>query len=371
MACAIKNDVARLSQHSPSSVGKLPSELWKMVVEELGCSPRRNELLPLLYTSRFFYALVAPIFYETIALFGFALLRRVPESTTYACSRTRKRSCPSLLNQSCAQYTKTIFEHFGISLWDHSDHHQIVTDACERLAHVHNLERLSIFAFEEEHLSLLIKAIPLSAPITHLSITIQRGCHALPSFLSVHSSTLRFLQIEDEPENFDDLDDLDVLPSMPSLRTFQGTSNLWTAAIKSAPIKHLAASDRLENVVENLAVDLFDNLTSFMIYLHEIHVIDVQSLMNLPSKRLRYINFSRDKPLGNFDNVVDALFHRYPSLDVIEFSEGEFRCECQVFRYNRLDIERKPEQFWRREPGTFESWFECIGKDFAVYCGEE
>ncbi|KAJ8522803.1 hypothetical protein ONZ45_g636 [Pleurotus djamor] len=347
MASAVESG-ARRSQPSLSSAGKLPSELWKMVVEQLGCSLRRNELLPLLSTSRFFYALVAPIFYERIALYGFALLRRVPESTTYACSRTRKRSCPSLLNPCCAQYTKTIFEHFG-----------------------YNLERLSIFAFEEEHLSLLIKAIPISAPITHLSITIQRGCHALPSFLSVHSSTLRFLQIEDEPENFDDLDDLDVLPTMPSLRTFQGTSNLWTAAIKAAPIKHLAVSDRLENVVENLAVDLFDNLTSFMIYLYEIHVIDVQSLMNLPSKRLRYIIFSRDKRLGNFDNVVDALFHRYPSLDVIEFSEGEFRCECQVFRYNRLDIERKPEQFWRREPGTFESWFECIGKDFAVYCGEE
>ncbi|KAJ8522822.1 hypothetical protein ONZ45_g633 [Pleurotus djamor] len=260
MSAALKT-----GQSQPSSLpaGKLPFELWKMVVDELGCTFRRNELLPLLCTSRFFHALVAPIFYETIALHGYALMSRAPAPATYANRRHPKRPCVGLHNPSLSQHTRSIFE---ICL--STDENVNVVSEC--FSHLTNLERLSLCSDEDEF-TLLLGAIPLSAPLSHLSILPEYECSALGAFLTAHSSTLRFIKIQ--CGNSDNVVKLAFPSTLPHLHVFEGPSCIWEEVIKVAPIKHLATNDTLETIDVALAYDLFDNLTSFMFGLYQIDVM--------------------------------------------------------------------------------------------------
>ncbi|KAJ8507081.1 hypothetical protein ONZ45_g10504 [Pleurotus djamor] len=297
-----------------------------MIMDALKSLPNRNELLPLLSVSRFMNQLAVPILYQTIALEDPIMPGMEPEPAAYANPDQPERLCIALRNPRYAQYTTTIIEQ----RWEY---------------------------------------------------------HLLPSFLTAHSSTLRYLYVDEGPvESAEEL-----LPSsLPNLHTFQGSPWFWEAIMKVAPIKHLSTvKDDTYTTTDTITSELFENLITFMIPLSQFATvcpllrnivavnlsineedteIDDQSLMNIPSKRLRYIGFSRRGRFNDFDRVVASLFDHYPSLVVVEFSEPGNRMGYMVSRYYRDSDYQKPDQFQRRDPWRLEAWFEPMGQDFQRFC---
>ncbi|KAJ8522317.1 hypothetical protein ONZ45_g1073 [Pleurotus djamor] len=365
----------------------IPTEIWMMILLELG-SPHRNKLHPFLTVSRRLHELVLPLIYEVILL---GELRYNSDGSTIMLAGSQSSinisRLPSLL--LALQANSTLSETVTTFVQDDDDPNSLDT-LCSILSHLRCLQRLDLYVRNPRELTKVIKSLPTSVALTHLSTLIFDGCEALTHFLQSQGTSLRFLST-----SFGFSDSLPA--SLEVLETFQGCGEgIWDDLARIPSIKHLDTLTfdtllvkSLEVLLPNLislrtqAFASYDALAVIGPHLKSLEYLRisepspddpndpanyVRDLAQISSKTLIYIHYCR--PVFDADTErsrLAAIFERYPSLLAVDVDHNEGVDELTsegIYRFHRHTT--CPAQVAVRRPYVFEAWWEPIAESLAV-----
>ncbi|KAJ8516974.1 hypothetical protein ONZ45_g5787 [Pleurotus djamor] len=360
-------------------------------------NPHRNALRPLLTVSRGMYSIVVPLIYETIV---------IPyQAASYLSSRAdglvaTHGPCSAISafhvhylhstlkeNPALGEYTTTfVAEEF---YYCYGDHRKMITcfPRLQRLLHILGDDLV------------VPQSIAASVSLTHLVIPMCSP-EPLSNLLYSQRKSLRSLQLGE-------VADLSLyLPSnttLDSLHTFEVTLVAGLDAIfKIAPIRHLSLIDLSEDSIDNPEM-VMSKLTTLFIhrvssrqalcmlcpYLKKIEAlhlsftmdetedIQIQDILNIPSKSLRYIHLARVnphislikpiQPITPFPDV-QTLYDRYPSLVAVDVKDSRSTSThdplSHTFRYlNHLTSPVLPGYDY---PTTFEHSWEPLRRSLGI-----
>ncbi|KAJ8520027.1 hypothetical protein ONZ45_g3061 [Pleurotus djamor] len=360
---------------------KWPPEIWTSILLELG-SPHRNALHPFLTVSSSFRNLTLPLIYDSILVSppqhvensGHMVMINHHQTGTYGL-RLQSLLLTLETNTNLARFVTT----FALASYD-CGHHVMV--ALRRiLSRLSNLKRLHLSVVYTEDLAEMIKSLPSSIALTHLSIPASSTCPAIIPFLESQRTSLRFLAF---PVGFL----RSPIPvSFEALNTIKGASDnhIWGEVVKSAPIRHLDTGilpisliQSLESVFSNLVSIKMDSLDVLHVigpHLDSLRFISITEpsedvvdhtpdLMRISSKSITYIQYCRLGFVAESERfLVESLFKRYPSLLAIDVDAAV----CTYFgdlgshgTYRYYQHAECPIQVSVCSPYFFEAWWEPI-----------
>ncbi|KAJ8455548.1 hypothetical protein ONZ45_g18918 [Pleurotus djamor] len=338
-------------QHPDSTrrIPDLPTELWSLILLEVGTS-NRSVLLPFLLVSRGLFRLVVPILYEHINL------KVIHQRDGHV--------LPSLAESSQIRDTK----RFELSII----HTLLDTTSSTVLSKMTSLQKLKLGIVGMDRSPLTSIG---STSLTHLTYIGTPPLDALQNLIAAQSC-LVYLELRSPgaraltvPEN-----------SLKNLHTFIGSPQLWSALVRGRRIEHLGGTSELRHIPST--PDIYLHLRTLNVicvsaiisqifpYLKHIEYLYItmrgweegdihQHLLSIPSTTPRYFNL--DTQYTRPPNHAADMFRKFPHLCAADYGGvlDDSAPPKQVQRY--LRNQTLPLSFVIAPVRTWEHWWNGLG----------